>query len=152
MCRPHPIDFAIVASCQTRTAHLLFAMHRNRVSAGWRTLSRARSAASRMTRPLHTLSGSSSRPDHYAAVVSRSSDGCSDTTRSKPGRPRRSQAGENVARLGGDYWKRSWAMPGIATLVQPIQTPSRIPMIRPENQTRAPIWYSPRPSFFLIQK
>ena len=48
--------------------------------------------------------------------------------------------------------KHSLSSIGEAILIQLIQIPSKIPMINAENQIRAPIWYSLRPSFFLIQK
>jgi len=61
-----------------------------------------------MIRPRLTPNGLLSRPDHYAAVVSPSSDACSGTTPSKPGRPCRSQAGGSVASRGGDELPRLW--------------------------------------------
>ena len=59
-------------------------------------------AASPMPIQPRMRSGLLSRPDHYAAVVSQSSDECFATTPSKPGKRCRSQAGGSVARLGGD--------------------------------------------------
>ena len=61
-----------------------------------------RSAASPMPIQPSTRSELLSRPDRYAAVVSQSSDGCSGTTPSKPGKPCRSQAGGNAVSPGGD--------------------------------------------------
>ena len=58
--------FAILSGCQTRTAHLLIDTRQEMVKVGWRTPSRRRSAASRMTRPRHTLNGLSSRPARCA--------------------------------------------------------------------------------------
>ena len=55
-----------------------------------------RSADSAMTCQRSMRSGLLWRPGHYAAVVSRSSDGCSDTTPSRHGRPCRRQEGGNA--------------------------------------------------------
>ena len=51
--------------------------------------------------------------DRCAAVASLSSGACSGTTRSKPGKRCRSQAGGSAASRGGDYCKRNQAKPGI---------------------------------------
>ena len=83
---------------QTRTSHLLIAMHRRALSDGWGTPSRERSEASRMPIQRHMLTGLLWRPGRCGAMVSPWSDARFSTTPLKPGRPCRRMAGGNSAR------------------------------------------------------